>query len=205
MNRRLMMQQQAKKRLPADYTELKYIVGTGAQWFDTGVYAENEYTGARYKYSQSQKKPYGAYILSGSGFPAFPFLRQSGAGILVNRTISQQIPFPFDVNTDYEFFTNEKGDVFLNDEFITSIGNNKPVNPFQSTIKCGVYYGETWNTAHYALIGNLYYVQIFQNGEIVRDFVPCINPDGIVGMYDLVDGGFYKSATSTNYQAGEVA
>lgn len=206
--RRKMMAQQFKKKLPSDYTELKYIIATGYQWIDTGVYAENEYTGARYKYSIAQKKAYGPYTLSGSGFYCFPLFRShSGDNIAIQRTDNDGLQisnFTYSINTPYEFFVDEKGDVYLDNEFIVSIGNDPlEKSPYAATIKIGTYYGEL-GSQQYSLVGNLYFVQIFQNGKIVRDFVPCINPEGIAGLYDLAEGGFYKSATTTNYQAGEV-
>ena len=206
MNRRLMMAQQAKKKLPADYTELAYIIARGPYngvWFDTGVYADG-YTGARYKYSQSEAKPYGAYVLSGSGFSAFPFFRNNAGGeIFINRNKMLLIKRSFDINTAYEFLIDKKGDVYLDDEFLISIGNETSGDPHKSTVKFGTYFGDVSNGA-YHLCGNIYFCQIFQNGEIVRDFVPCINPKGIAGMYDLVEGKFYQGANK-HFDAGEVA
>ena len=43
----------------------------------------------------------------------------------------------------------------------------------------------------------------FKTGEnLIRDFVPCMNPSGVVGLYDLINGGFIKSASTTPLTAG---
>ena len=37
------------------------------------------------------------------------------------------------------------------------------------------------------------------DGRLILDFVPCIDPSGVVGMYDVAGGEFYKNVnTSTN-------
>lgn len=203
--RRMMMQQHKQSTLPVGYTKLQCIVATDSQRIDTGIYA-NGYTGARYKFSIGQKKTYGPYILSASGFVAFPMLRNYlGGDIWINRAKGISIKQNFETDTPYEFFVDKNGDVYLNDVFITSIGNDTRANPYDKTILFGGYCDEPTNNPDYGFAGRLYYCQIFQNGEIVRDFVPCINPDGIVGLYDLVEGKFYRSNTSTDFSAGEVS
>ena len=43
------------------------------------------------------------------------------------------------------------------------------------------------------------YFKIWLEGVLVRHFIPCIDPNNIVGMYDLVNDVFYGSANSTNF------
>ena len=43
------------------------------------------------------------------------------------------------------------------------------------------------------------YFKIWLEGVLVRHFIPCIDPNNVVGMYDLVNGVFYGSANSTNF------
>lgn len=48
----------------------------------------------------------------------------------------------------------------------------------------------------------IYSCQIFDNGEKVRDYVPCVSPEGYFGLYDLVTDEFYgfvKSEPSRSY------
>lgn len=48
----------------------------------------------------------------------------------------------------------------------------------------------------------IYSCQIYDNGTLVRDYVPCINPSGEVGLYDLVGGKFYGNAGSGVFVTG---
>ena len=50
----------------------------------------------------------------------------------------------------------------------------------------------------------LYSCQIYDNGTLVRDFVPCINASGEVGLYDLVGKQFYGNAGTGTFTAGPV-
>ena len=52
---------------------------------------------------------------------------------------------------------------------------------------------------------NLYSCQIYDNGTLVRDFVPCINGSGEVGLYDLVGKQFYGNAGTGVFTGSEVA
>jgi hypothetical protein len=46
----------------------------------------------------------------------------------------------------------------------------------------------------------LYSCQIYDNGTLVRDFVPCSNSIGTRGLYDVVNGKFYPPGSRTNAQ-----
>lgn len=50
----------------------------------------------------------------------------------------------------------------------------------------------------------LYSVKVINEStnEVVRDFVPCVNPDGVVGMLDIVGNLFIASSTATAFEAG---
>lgn len=38
----------------------------------------------------------------------------------------------------------------------------------------------------------LYSCQIYDNNNIVRDYVPCVNEQGVYGLYDLINNEFYE-------------
>lgn len=50
--------------------------------------------------------------------------------------------------------------------------------------------------------GKVYYAQVYETGTLVLDLLPCINPDGEVGLYDLVNGKFYGNAGTGDFIAG---
>ena len=52
--------------------------------------------------------------------------------------------------------------------------------------------------------GNIYYCKIYNNGVLVRDFIPCISDTNAIGMYDLVENKFYGNNGTGTFVAGEV-
>lgn len=52
--------------------------------------------------------------------------------------------------------------------------------------------------------GKLYYLKIYEGTTLVRDFVPCQNADGTIGLYDKVNSKFYPNAGTGTFTAGNV-
>ena len=46
------------------------------------------------------------------------------------------------------------------------------------------------------------YCKIYENDTLIRDYVPCINPNGVAGMYDKVNDTFTSSNTSYAFIPG---
>ena len=47
-----------------------------------------------------------------------------------------------------------------------------------------------------------YSCQIYDNGTLIRDFAPCVNPQGEVGLYDKVNKRFYRNEGTGLFRAG---
>ena len=50
----------------------------------------------------------------------------------------------------------------------------------------------------------LYSCKIYNNGVLVRDFIPCQKPDGTIGLWDDVNMLFYRNAGTGTFTAGPV-
>lgn len=48
----------------------------------------------------------------------------------------------------------------------------------------------------------LFYCKIYDDGLLVRDLIPCKNPNDVVGMYDLVNKTFYQNEGNTPFLYG---
>ena len=48
----------------------------------------------------------------------------------------------------------------------------------------------------------LYNCSIYDNGVLIRNFIPCKDTSGTVGLYDLVNGQFYGNAGTGSFTAG---
>lgn len=54
-------------------------------------------------------------------------------------------------------------------------------------------------------VAKVYGCKIYDNGMLVRDFIPCKNASGAVGMWDDVNNTFYSNAGSGTFTAGPEA
>lgn len=50
----------------------------------------------------------------------------------------------------------------------------------------------------------LYSCRIYDNGVLIRNYIPCKNASGAVGLYDLVNGVFYDNAGTGAFVAGAI-
>ena len=54
----------------------------------------------------------------------------------------------------------------------------------------------------FSLTAKLYSCEIYDNEKLIREFIPCINPRGIAGLYDLIGNVFYSSPNAVNFTPG---
>lgn len=54
----------------------------------------------------------------------------------------------------------------------------------------------------YLMQGRLYSFLLYDRSTLIRNFVPCKNPNNVVGMYDTINGVFYSSPNGTTFIAG---
>lgn len=55
----------------------------------------------------------------------------------------------------------------------------------------------------YPTTAKIYSCRIYDNGALVRDFVPAVNDDGEIGLYDKVEVKFYGNAGTGAFIGGE--
>lgn len=53
-----------------------------------------------------------------------------------------------------------------------------------------------------SLIGKIYYAKIWDNGTLIRDYLPCLDKDGVACLYDKVEKKYYYNAGSGEFTAG---
>ena len=66
----------------------------------------------------------------------------------------------------------------------------------------GSNYGGTFD---FKAKAKLYWMKIYENDVLVRDFWPCYDPDGVACLYDKVEKKYYYNAGSGEFIAGEAA
>jgi hypothetical protein len=51
-------------------------------------------------------------------------------------------------------------------------------------------------------IGKIEYIKMWENGKLIKDFVPAKYSDGRIGLYDLIGKTFYGNLGSGTFEAG---
>ena len=183
--------------LPSGYKQLEYIQSTGTQHLDT-LFKPNNHTRvvidfrSTFSTANSPKGLLGSRNISDIGMFAFLYSNRidpnyNGVGKSITVDSLQRHVYDFNQNS-----FSVDGDVVSFDAGIFSPGYNLLLLSVQN-------YGTIDNRK---AEGYLYSCQIYDNGTLVRDFVPCKNASGAVGLYDIVEGQFYANAGTGAFTAG---
>lgn len=189
-------------RLPKEYQEVIYIQSSGTQYIDTR-FKPNQDTRVVCKaicpVSTNTNWLFG--VRNGNASAEFGFVA-SASGYYLACYNTSQVQFANSYNSSGTIdVDNNKGITTITANDITG-----SVTGVSGTFNCNynlVLFGG--NTAGSVTCGTntIYSCQIYDNGTLVRDFVPCINPSNIVGLFDLVSGTFYDNAGTGTFIAGE--
>lgn len=195
------------RALPEGYTQVGYLESSGTQYFDTG-FKPNQNTRVVIDFHN-----FGDY--SGMTTSLCPFFgaRNASSSAVFAMWIGVKT-YPQYGNVVYSkngYFTTDINRRLLYDfnKNVASIGND--------SITCA---SETFTTDYNLCIltinnygniesrrasGKLYSCQIYDNGTLARDFVPCTNSSGVAGLYDMVNAKFYTNAGSGTFVVGSSA
>lgn len=182
--------------LPSGYTQLEYIQSSGAQYIDT-----------KFKPNQNTRVA-GVFKTTDTGIPYFWW----GA-----RTSSETANFctlrvGSGVRSDYgeskvKVLSSPSTEKVLIDQSknictydTTSIEN--VISTFVSQYSLFLFAANTGGQAGYFGHHKMYSCKIYDNETLVRNFVPCKNASGAVGLYDIVEGQFYANAGTGAFTAG---
>ena len=190
--------------LPSGYIPLEYIESTGTQYIDTGFKPNQdtriicELGGAP---RTTEQHLFGSRTSTGSS-DKFLFLAagdsESYRSDYYNNNVS--ISTSFDFSSRFTVDKN-KNQTFLNG---TLAATNNSGN-FSSAYNVFLLASNTSGTPSIAKSGaRLYSAKIYDNGTLVRDFIPCQTTSGEIGLWDDVNGVFYGNAGTGVFIAGPV-
>lgn len=200
-------------RVPSGYTEVEWIQSSGTQYIDTGAIFSN---GVRAEtkinltsITSSSKKtpifgahnasePYGRDYLSIDSSKNFEIGGGAGYRYFKNNTIT--------TNVDYEVEASNipgQESLVVNGELYKSTGGAAYATPF-TDLSLYLFRVNTTNDQWFENASmKLYYMKMYDyTNVLVRDYIPCKNPSGTVGLYDLVGGEFYTTPTAVALPAG---
>ena len=168
-----------KGKLPSTYRKLEYIQSSGKQYIDTGVIVKN--------ITEIKVDFQAVTILSGENQYASSW-------------VNEQNHIQIGINGNK--FMDSGGVTYSQTSSVTA--RTQAVGVPVGTVNLNLYLfaqSESTGALHYSA-GRIFSCQITTADGLVRNFVPCKNPDGVIGMYDVVNGVFYKNSGSDTFIAG---
>ena len=189
------------------YQQVEYLESTGTQYIDTGYYPTN--TTKYVLKTQFMNPPTTANYMGIIGVSVAPNDR-CGMGFY-NGKIRQQFGSGAAVSganyndSDYTNFNNPTlYECSKNGYYINGTLNWLPTKDFTGTSSVTAWLFNTHAEAEYSGISQkIYYVKIYDNNILVRDFVPVVRiSDGKPGMYDRVLGNFYQNIGTDEFIVG---
>lgn len=185
-------------RLPDGYTEVAYIQSSGTQYVDTG-FAPNQDTRCVMDAQMTEATTSTFYFGARAGTSSLTYnVLYTPSGIRSDYGTSKVAASGLTA-TDRLLIDKNKNICTIGD---TEIAND--TQTYQSALNlflCAVNGG---GTAGYFGSLKLYSCKIYDDDTPIRDYVPCINADNAVGLYDLVDEQFYGNAGTGTFTAGDV-
>lgn len=183
--------------VPTVFKELQYIQSSGSQYIDTG-----------FKPNQNTRVVTDIYLLDTDSNPK---------AIFGGRTAYQSNAFClWRYDTYYQFNFNKGANlkdadtygmhhIDCNKNVFTVDGSSLTVSysTFQSACTLTIFavnQQDGIDDRHAA--GRLYSFKIYDNGTLVRDFIPVETGEGEVGLYDNIEGQFYRNSGTGNFVAG---
>lgn len=186
-----------ESELPEGYTQLEYIQSSGTQWIDTG-----------FKPNQNTRVLADCDLMSGIYPTAFGAWSSSSGSKYILLALSDTVA------RYYYNLTEIDKNVAIKGRHILDMNKNKlvvdnveivtvPASTFsvtQSLYLFAFHGGET--TDNFKTTAKYYSCKIYDNDILVRDFIPCKNADGVIGMYDVTNSQFYQNAGTGEFTAG---
>lgn len=195
--------------LPVGYTEVEYIKSTGGQYIDTG-YSVGNTTSISMSFSDLvPSSEYSMLFGAANSFGGVPF----GNRIVYHANDKKFSIGVSDVFLMFDAFDfHSRADILFSNSgssFSLMVRGSEPrslTGSFSSTFPDATLYIFTQNDmgrpdGSFAAM-RLYSFAILADGVPVRNFLPCIDPAGSVGLYDLIYNKFYPNLGSGVFVAG---
>ena len=189
--------------LPKGYKRLKYIQSSGTQYVDT-LFAPNQDTRVVADVQMmSEVSSGGANEIFGARTSA-----SSKAYAVQWNTTGDMFQHFYNAGYDNLDFGNfsERQIVETNKNvlLINGVTHERPYAEFQCDYTLYLCAVNQENAAKFFSAMRVYSCQIYDNGTLVRDFIPCQNASGAVGLWDAVNSVFYGNAGTGTFTAGPV-
>jgi len=195
--------------LPRGYKAAEYIRGFGKQYIDTGFKPDtNTRADIRFDVESAPKiwEPlFGSRQSSSAKKFYIVYNKQSNRwSCNIAATTAWEPSSPAALGS--HFFSIDKTTFTLD-----GVSQTLSATPFDKTYNAYIFSinnnGSALNISQANLTMKLYSLKIWDDGTLVRDFIPCVTEDGEAGLYDITPGAekkFYANDGTGTFEAGPV-
>lgn len=173
-----------------------YLVSDGTQYIDTGIIGKpgidvelcvaftESFSGWHFLIGSCYSNSNRSYLIGVSSLTTTTVQRGTHA--------SHDDSYNFTIGTDYVL--NFTGTVFsINGSQICTVSDQSFTSPVSMYLFAANKNGEAWFLTPMALK----YCKIWEDGILVRDFVPALNDSNVAGLYDNKNNIFYESESGS--------
>lgn len=186
-----------KVKLPSGYRQVEYISSSGSSYANTEVVPKPDTRvccSCEITKSETWKGIFGSRNAANDAefavdMPSGTKIRSAYGDATKEVTVSTVLQ-KFEIDKNGKTCT-VNGSIMEND--VKTFTSNYPIWLFDKNTT-----GNKWGP----ISMRLFSCRIYDNGTLVRDFIPCTDSSGVAGLYDLVNKKFYKSITATAFVAG---
>lgn len=203
IRRRLMMLKKSSGGLPEGYTAVDYLQSSGAQWIETGI-APNQNTKAVLKIKINGVNGYYGSSLIGSRTDGnsndqfFTYLDDAGGTRFLFRMDGQTKAISWKGLTADKIYivtlsgTEMKAEL---EDGTAVFSKTFSVSDFESTVTMALFKSKPLNNGFQ---GRIYSCKHYSGDELIQDFVPCLDTEGVPCMYDLISKtAFYNQGNGS--------
>ena len=191
MVRRIVLED--SERLPEGYTAVDYLQSSGTQWIEMGV-APNQNTKAVLKIKINDfNEIHGSSLIgsrtdTNSNDQFFTYLDGVGGGRFLFRVDGQPKAIPWTGLTTDKIYTVTLSGTEMKAELedgTAVFSTTFSVSDFESTVTMALFRSKPLELNR-GFRGRIYSCKHYNGNELIQDFMPCLDTDGVPCMFDLV-------------------
>lgn len=195
--------------LPSGYKRLEYIESTGTQYVNTGVYISHTNANRLKITVDKQIITPGqlSYGLDGTGNAGSPYFNSFYVGVGPNNTIvygdgrlDKVTSIQYSGNRSRFTYDAMDGKIFIDDKLIQTFSFSNP----DSGLFFYLFGYNRGNSSPNLCSEKIWLTEVVEDGVLTNNYIPCINENGQIGLYDEVSSEFHGNAGTGSFIAGPI-
>ena len=187
--------------LPQGYTRVEYIESTGTQWLNTNVVGKTGVS-ATIDFEFTSISAEAINILGSKKENIRIYMPHYNSGFYIGYGDAVKLNKTAAVGERHQMTISllaGQQSVYLDGQQIYTGANTTTYN---STLHMYLFGLNSDEAPAYLASIKLYACQIYDDDTLVCDYIPCRNPDGEAGLYDMVGGRFYDNDGTGEFVCG---